>query len=388
MKKGKLLFVAVLVLLLAVGFAAVSTSLIIGNNTTIGTNPDDFNVYFDYASTDEGSTAVISQDGKSITFTTRKLSQVGDSVDLEFYIFNASTNYDANITLDIDVNSVVNNVDYSDYFSLSSDGIGTSYNDLSALYHGSGSIRITLDEVVLEDVQLTFTVTFDVEATSRDELGIRRASGVQILSGDGKTIGDEIWMWGERFYLLSTDGDKLNYVSKYLLNVGPNAISGQQGIQNANCTGDDFNQNGCNLSVNTRYYMNGNNFDEKYTNGSSSKPYYVYDENHVAYQYVQNYADYLKARTNIEMTGRLINYDDIVTYENGVVLNGGKGEVNLPSWLNVNNANFSLGIAGSYKGYDHEVWSIRGSEVIADDWGSGVKPVISFSADALDNIEQ
>ncbi len=388
MKKRNLLFVAVLVLLLAVGFATVSTSLIIGNQTSIVTNPDDFNVYFVSATTDEGSTAVISQDKKSITFTTRKLSQVGDSVDLEFFIFNASANYDANITLNIDVNSVANNVDYSDYFSILSDGIGTSYNYLSALYHGSGSIRITLDEAVLEDVQLTFTATFDVEADSRYELGFRRATDVQILSGDGKTIGDEIRMADQNFYLLSIDGDKLNYVSKYLLNVGPNATAGQQGIQNANCTGASYNQNGCNLSGNTMYYMNGNNFDEKYTNGSSSKPYYVFNENHVAYQYVQDYVEYLKPRTNIEMTGRLINYDDIVPYENGLILNGGKGNVDLPSWLNINNANFTLGIAGANYGYDSEVWSIRGSELRANDLGSGVKPVITFSADVLDNIEQ
>ncbi|MCR5223846.1 MAG: hypothetical protein K6C11_01720 [Bacilli bacterium] len=387
MKKRNLLFVAVLVLLLAVGFATVSTSLIIGNNTTIGTNPDEFDVYFATATTDEGSTAVISQDKKSITFTTRTLSEVEDFVEVDFDVFNASANYDAVVSLDINVNGVVDNVDYSDYFTVSSMGIGTTLTDLTALSYQYGYVRVTLDQPVLEDIQVTFTATLNVTAVERVELAVQRPQYMEIISGDGKTVGNEISLYNEHFYLLSKEGTTLNYVSKYLLNVGPNAISGQQGIQNVNCTGNKYDQNGCNLSGNTFYYMNGNNFDEKYTHGSSSKPYYVYDENHVAYQYVQNYVEYLIPRTNIEMTGRLINYDDIATYENGVVLNGGKGVVNLPSWLNINNAYFSLGIAGANYGSDSEVWSVRGSELRADDWGSGVKPVISFDESVIDNLE-
>lgn len=61
------------ILLLGIGFASISTTLYINGNVNISENTEDFNVVFTKAvvdSVDESST-VISEDGKTINYTTR-----------------------------------------------------------------------------------------------------------------------------------------------------------------------------------------------------------------------------------------------------------------------------------------------------------------------------
>lgn len=93
--------IIVAVLLLAVGFAAVTTTLVI--NGTINIVPDTENfekeVVFATASVDEtsataGSTAVIAEDGKSITLTTHELKSINETVTLTYTVENGSA-YDA-----------------------------------------------------------------------------------------------------------------------------------------------------------------------------------------------------------------------------------------------------------------------------------------------------
>ena len=98
MKKGRTSRIGIIVtiLLLSVGFAAITTTLYINGTAKITPNDDDFkgNVVFDknatytYATT--GSTATVSEDGKTITFTTAELTSIGDTATLNFRIANKS----------------------------------------------------------------------------------------------------------------------------------------------------------------------------------------------------------------------------------------------------------------------------------------------------------
>ena len=87
--------------MLAIGFAAVSTTLIINGTIVIGTNENDFDVIFTEAKLDgtESSKAVISADKRKITFSTNKLVSVGDTSILEYKVKNNSTQYGANVTI-------------------------------------------------------------------------------------------------------------------------------------------------------------------------------------------------------------------------------------------------------------------------------------------------
>lgn len=90
--------IIVAVLLLAVGFAAVTTTLVI--NGTINIVPDTENfekeVVFATATVDEtsktaGSKAEISTDGKSITLTTHELKSIDETVTLTYTVENGSS---------------------------------------------------------------------------------------------------------------------------------------------------------------------------------------------------------------------------------------------------------------------------------------------------------
>lgn len=98
MKKNKTAKTGIIVaiLLLAVGFAAISTTLIINGTAVIKPDEENFqkNVIFTEVSASEGATATVSDDGKTITFTTQEMKSIGDEATLTYKIQNKSQ-YDA-----------------------------------------------------------------------------------------------------------------------------------------------------------------------------------------------------------------------------------------------------------------------------------------------------
>ena len=99
-KNGTKTAIVVLVLLLAIGFAAVSTTLVINGTIRIGANATDFetNVIFKSAnhtgatqvSGEAAGIATISADGKSITWTTQLLDNINETATLTYTIQNNS----------------------------------------------------------------------------------------------------------------------------------------------------------------------------------------------------------------------------------------------------------------------------------------------------------
>ncbi len=98
MKKRQLY---ILIILLVIGFASVTTSLIINGNLKIGFNSDDYDVIFIEALLDgkESTNAIINDDRKTITFTTDKLINIGDSARLDYKVRNISHQYDADVSI-------------------------------------------------------------------------------------------------------------------------------------------------------------------------------------------------------------------------------------------------------------------------------------------------
>ena len=91
------------ILLMSIGFAAVSTTLIIKGNAKISENIDDFDVYFSKAILDnvDKSGEFIDDTNKTITFTTSDLSAVGDTSTLTYEVTNASKKYDAIVQVNL-----------------------------------------------------------------------------------------------------------------------------------------------------------------------------------------------------------------------------------------------------------------------------------------------
>ena len=97
MKKRNII---ILIFLLVIGFAAVSTTLVINGNLNIGYNTEDFEsgVIFTKAEIPNGK-ASIEKKKKEITFETEKLESVGDKAILKYEIANISRNYDAKVII-------------------------------------------------------------------------------------------------------------------------------------------------------------------------------------------------------------------------------------------------------------------------------------------------
>ena len=97
MKKRNII---ILIFLLVIGFAAVSTTLVINGNLNIGYNTEDFEsgVIFTKAEIPNGK-ASIGETKKEITFETEKLESVGDKAILKYEIANISRNYDAKVII-------------------------------------------------------------------------------------------------------------------------------------------------------------------------------------------------------------------------------------------------------------------------------------------------
>ncbi|MCR5223575.1 MAG: hypothetical protein K6C11_00270, partial [Bacilli bacterium] len=156
----------ILLLLLAVGFASVTTNLIINNNVNISAKPGDFSVVFTSANTEEDSSATISDDKKVITYITKELVNPGDKSELTYVIKNNSSQYDADINLSIGLDNSI-----SDFISITYETIDASNTtSLSAKEDITGKIKIELIKPAIDNMAVSLTVTFDASAVSRTEL--------------------------------------------------------------------------------------------------------------------------------------------------------------------------------------------------------------------------
>ncbi len=164
MKKKSLLFLSIL--LLVVGFASVATNLIINNTLNIGFNNtflDD--VVFIKAKT-EGESS-ISEDGKTITYDAKKISNVNEETNLTFWVKNKNTQYDADVTINCSLNDISSNLaDLVDVtiepsnFTLLSDEVK------------SGEVKVKLKSVVTEEKSGTFTCELIATPVERDVPGV------------------------------------------------------------------------------------------------------------------------------------------------------------------------------------------------------------------------
>lgn len=94
--------IIVLVLLLAIGFAAVTTTLTINGVIRLGANQENFQnnlrfvagsaalTYTGEVDADEADSATVAEDGKSIEFTTKTLKNIGNIATLTYSIENKS----------------------------------------------------------------------------------------------------------------------------------------------------------------------------------------------------------------------------------------------------------------------------------------------------------
>ena len=187
MKKKSMLIVAIL--LMSIGFAAISTTLIINGNAKVSENNEDFSVIFTAASIDGNdvySTAV-DEAKKTITFTTSELKTLNQTSILTYEVTNNSSNYDANVS----VTCVPKEGTTAKYTSIKNklDNDATVVKAKSSV---NGTLTVTLDKVATESVAEEYTCKLEFNAVERDTLGNNVPTPISFESDSWSTIAANV----------------------------------------------------------------------------------------------------------------------------------------------------------------------------------------------------
>ena len=190
MKKRNIM---IIVFMLIIGFAAVSTTLVINGTLNIGYNEDfSSSVVYTRAETEDG-TAEITQDDKNITFETNKLENVNQSATLEFDVTNKSRNYNASVTINCGLKE--NFESFSEYLNIETDIV--SPFKLESSETKTGRLVVTLKKAYDKDLETTAEIECKLVATpeERETLGdeyVRPLYKEEILNGTDPEIKDDL----------------------------------------------------------------------------------------------------------------------------------------------------------------------------------------------------
>ncbi len=170
------------IILMTIGFAAVSTTLFLNGNTNIGTKEEDFDVYFsDVYIDDVQILKTISKDRKTITYETNELKTKGETSILDYEVTNASKQYDAKV----EVNCIPKEDEWIHVEAEQTEEI------IEARSKGVGKINVTLKQNPLEEMSITFSCTLKVEAIERESIIVDEIAPTEIQTWEFDYTGSD-----------------------------------------------------------------------------------------------------------------------------------------------------------------------------------------------------
>ena len=187
MKRKSMLIVAIL--LMSIGFAAISTTLIINGSANVSENNEDFSVIFTAASIDGNDvySTAIDDTKKIITFTTSELKTLNQTSILTYEVTNNSSNYDANVT----VTCVPKDGTTAKYTSIKNK-LENDATVVKAKSSVNGTLTVTLDKTATEEVSEEYVCKLEFNAVERTEIAIGKTNLYNLIknNADTKTIID------------------------------------------------------------------------------------------------------------------------------------------------------------------------------------------------------
>ena len=213
-----------LVLLLAIGFAAVSTTLILNGTLNIGENNEDFDVYFSKSIEDGAENNKLIKDDIHLEFS-KDMSLVGEKYVLDYDVTNGSRNYDAEIT--------INCTESNEYLKVTNEFDTSEYLISTETRRGKLTIEV-LKPFVGDSEENTKDISISCEirgnAVERDSLGsgtpadkVKQSNWEITEDKDNNgelSKGDLITLGTESFYVYDIEGDKVKALSQYNLHIG------------------------------------------------------------------------------------------------------------------------------------------------------------------------
>ena len=167
MKKKSAIIIAII--LMSIGFAAVSTILIINGNAKVSENEEDFSVIFTAASLDGKNiySSVVDDTKKTINFITSELSKEEDNTVLTYEVTNNSNQYDAKVK----VTCVPKDGITAKYTSIKNK-LENDATVVKAKESLKGTLTVTLDKIPTEEVTEEYTCKLEFNAVERDTVGV------------------------------------------------------------------------------------------------------------------------------------------------------------------------------------------------------------------------
>ena len=184
MKKKSMLIIAIL--LMSIGFAAVTTTLVINGNANVSENNEDFSVIFTAASLDgkDVYNSVIDDTKKIITFETSELKTLNQTSILTYEVTNNSSNYDA----EVKVTCVPKEGTTAKYTSIKNK-LENDATIVKAKESLNGTLTVTLNKTATEEVSEEYTCKLEFNAVERDTLGAENIPDpVSFATDSWKTI--------------------------------------------------------------------------------------------------------------------------------------------------------------------------------------------------------
>ena len=182
MKRKSAIIIAVLIM--SIGFAAVSTTLIINGSAKVSENTDDFSVIFTKATLDgtDVYASVIDDTKKIINFNTKDLKNVGDTSVLNYEVTNNSANYDAEVI----VNCKAKENTTAKYTSIKNELEGT-ITVIKAKTSLNGTLTVTLNKTATEEVRENYVCELTFNAVERDALGVASINLYNMIKDNADT---------------------------------------------------------------------------------------------------------------------------------------------------------------------------------------------------------
>ena len=274
MKKKTILLV---VLLLAVGFAAVTTTLFINGTTNIGTNKDDFDVYYSKAKVNGVEDNTVITDDTHIVFT-QEMKSVGETYILDYDVTNGSRNYDAELSMTC--------TESNEYLSVTN--VFDTDTTLPATETRTGKLTIELIKGYVGETtkEVTIECTINANAVERNTLS-EGTPADKVKSG--YNVGDVVTIGKEGFHVIKDNGDTVTLFADYNL-------------------GTDYKQSTTDNEVS---FSNSKGWE--YTPGPKEIDIETWSTNPKTY--VNNYVNYLKTQTSATssdtLTGNLITVTEL-----------------------------------------------------------------------------
>ena len=169
MKKKSAIIIAII--LMSIGFAAISTTLILNGNAKVSENNEDFSVIFTAARIDgkDVYSTAVDETKKIITFTTSELKTLNQTSILAYEVTNNSNQYDA----EVNVTCLPKNGTTAKYTSIKNK-LENDATKVLAKESLNGTLTVTLNKTSTEAVTEEYTCKLEFNAVERDTLGVTK----------------------------------------------------------------------------------------------------------------------------------------------------------------------------------------------------------------------